>query len=62
MNSFQNRHFILEMTMQEVLDNMTELTTEMSWLIENGGFEILSIQPPEQADKTPIIPFVRLGS
>ena len=40
--------FALELTMQDVMDNMTELSTELSYDFNSGGFENLSIEPEHE--------------
>ena len=42
-----NRHLALEMAMQDVLDNMTELSLDFAYTPGVECFEILSIEPTE---------------
>ena len=39
----------LEMTMRDVMDNLEDLGSQYAYTSAPGCFEILSIEPPEQA-------------
>lgn len=57
-----NQHLALEMTMQDVLGNMEELTLGFAFCGSAGCFEILAIEPTEIPEAMPVSRSMRVRS